>query len=315
MGIRETERAEISGILRLAGFDISVPCYSRPSCFDFVARRHDSLVLLKVQSDVSTLDCRDARDLERISGSVLSSVLLISNKGREKPLEDDTVYSRYSISAITPRTLENFVLHNTYPLMQANPGGCYVEIDCEILRRRRQELGLSIGKLAQTVGVSRRTLYGYEQRMAKASVQTAYNLVWALGVPVARPVDLLHKRKLSARCQFLARARNILQKNKILFRIFKRFAGCHLTAVEKAPFDFVLTIPEEKMPIIGGLAVGQEKGLDRRVAEILSVSRIVRAHSILLTEGHDPAVKNISCLQCDEVAKSNNLQDLLVRTI
>jgi putative transcriptional regulator len=313
MEFKEAENTEVVGILRSAGFEISEPCYSRPSCFDFAARKGDNFVLMKIQSDVSTLNSRDAQELERISSSISSAILLVSRRGREKPLEDDTVYSRYGISAITPKTLENSVLHNTHPLMQANPGGCYVEIDGEGVTKRRQEMGLSVGKLAQIVGVSRRTLYGYERRMGKASVQTAYNLIWALGIPVAKPVDLYQKRKVRSRCQLLARAGGIIRKNRLLFRIFKRFASCDLTAVDRAPFDFVLTIPEEDILIIGGLAVRQEKDLDRRVEEILSISRIVRARSILLTEGNELAARNISCLKCDEIARSSNPQDLLIK--
>jgi putative transcriptional regulator len=197
--------------------------------------------------------------------------------------------------------------------MQANPGGCYVEIDGEVVTKRRQEMGLSVGKLAQIVGVSRRTLYGYERRMGKASVQTAYNLIWALGIPAAKPVDLYQKRKVRSRCQLFARAGGMIRRNRLFFRIFKRFTSCNLTAVDRAPFDFVMTIPEEDILIIGGLAVRQEKDLDRRVEEILSISRIVRARSILLTEGNEPAARNISCLKCDEIARSSNPQDLLIK--
>ncbi|XES77724.1 MAG: helix-turn-helix domain-containing protein [Candidatus Bathyarchaeia archaeon] len=66
-----------------------------------------------------------------------------------------------------------------------------MKVDGMLVEQRRKERDFSIGKLAELVGVSRRTLYGYERGMAKASVASAYNLAKALGVPVAKPIDVL----------------------------------------------------------------------------------------------------------------------------
>jgi putative transcriptional regulator len=311
MDFRGAEKAEAAEVLMKAGFAVSETCYSRPSCFDFAAGKDETLVFLKVQADVGTLSSRDAQELERISNSLSATVLLISERGRDKPLEDDTVYSRHSIPAITQKTLENFVFRNTSPLMQANPGGCYVEIDGDAIKRRRQELGLSIGKLAQIVGVSYRTLYGYERGMAKASVQTAYNLIWALGTPVAKPVNMFEKPESRSKCQLLAKAKRIIGRNRLFYRMFKRFSNCNVTTVNRAPFDFVLNIPDEEKRIIGGFAANSERDLDRRIREILSISEIVHARPILLTQGQEPANRTISCLQCDEIAKSSSPEDLI----
>lgn len=309
--LREAEKAEAAEVLRKAGFAVSEICYSRPSCFDFAVGKNENVILLKVQTDVGSLSSRDALELETISHSLSAGALLISERGRDKPLEDDTVYSRHKIPAITQETLENFALHNTSPLMQANPGGCYVEIDGDTIKRRRQELGLSTGKLAQIVGVSYRTLYGYERGMAKASVQTAYNLIWALGTPVAKPINMFEKSKSGSKCQLLAKAKRIIERNRLFYRIFKRLSHCNITTVSKAPFDFVLDIPSGEKRIIGGLATNEERGLDRRVQEILSISEIVHAHPILLTQGQEPANRSISCLQCDEIAKVSSPEDLI----
>jgi putative transcriptional regulator len=297
-------------VLKEAGFRVSDKCCCRPSCFDYAARKGEKVIFIKVQHDIDNFSQIDSQELKVISKSVSAASVLVSEKTREKPLEDDTVYSRYSIFAVTPKTFENIVLRNVHPLIQAGPGGYYVEIDWEAVKRRRQELGLSVGEMAEMVGISRRTLYGYERGLAKASVTAAYNLIYTLGIPVAKSVNIFEKSREQRMC-FLSRAGRALARNKLLQRIFRKFSRYNFTAVKKAPFDFVVNVPEEKMRIIGGVANNNEKELNKRVDEIISVSKVVKAHPILITEGQKPKNKEISCIYKEEISKIKNPEDLI----
>jgi putative transcriptional regulator len=297
-------------VLKEGGFTVSQRCCSRPSCFDIAARKSESLIFIKVQPDIGCVSPYDSLELKIISEHVSAASLFISEKTREKSLEDDTVYSRYNVLAVTPKTFENIVLKGTHPLIQAGPGGYYVEIDGEAIKRRRQELGLSVGEVAEKIGISRRTLYGYERGMAKASVTVAYNLLCTLGIPVAKPVNIFDASK-GQRKTLMARARRIITKNRLLQRIFKKLAGYNIVAVKKAPFDFVITVPKENMKIIGGVANGEEKTLSRRVDEILSLSKVVQAHPVLVTNGQKPPLnKDISCVKSEEISKIRCPEDL-----
>jgi putative transcriptional regulator len=311
MTYREMEKIKAAeSVLKEGGFAVSQRCCSRPSCFDIAARKRESLIFIKVQPDIGCVSPYDSLELRIISEHISAASLFISEKTREKPLEDDTVYSRYNVLAITPKTFENIVLRGIHPLIQAGPGGYYVEIDGETIKKRRQELGLSVGEVAEKLGISRRTLYGYEKGMAKASVTVAYNLLCTLGVPVAKPVNIFEAPR-SQRKTIIARARRIITKNRLLQRIFKKLAGYNIVAVKKAPFDFVITVPEENMKIIGGVANSEEKTLDRRVEEILSLSRVVQAHPVLVTDGQKPLPnKDISCVKSDEISKIKCPEDL-----
>jgi len=311
MIVEERERAKPpEAALKEAGFAVSEKCCIRPSCFDFAARKKEILVFVKIHRDIDALSQNDFFELEKISNCVKATPILISENMRERPLEDDTVYSRYNIMAVTPKTFENFVVNKISPLIQAGPGGYYVEIDCEAIRRRRQELGLSVGEMAEIVGLSRRTLYGYERGMAKASVTAAYNLMCALGIPIAKPVNIFEKPKNQRRC-FLTKAKRIIAKNNIVKRFLKKFSRCNVTAVRKAPFDFVITVPEESTRIIGGIAGEKEQKLERRVDEIISVSKVVRAYPILVTDGQKPVNKDIPCVNSDELSKIRKPEDLI----
>lgn len=109
--------------------------------------------------------------------------------------------------------------------------------------------------MAKLIGVSRRTLYGYERGMAKASVSVAYNLIHALGAPVAKPVNVFEKSKAKHECAFLSTARRVLAENKLLMRIFSGAERYKVTTVKKAPFDFVITVPELRSAGFTTLAV------------------------------------------------------------
>jgi putative transcriptional regulator len=301
----------IEAILKEAGFTVSEACYSRPSCFDYAARKDERVVFVKIQPDIGNLSLKDSQELKTISEFFSAASILVGEKTRDKPLEDDTIYSRYEVLAFTPKTLESTMLRKIYPFVQASPGGYYVKIDGETIRRRRQELGLSAGEMAKMIGISRRTLYGYERGMAKASVTATYNLMSTLGIPVVKALDIFETPQRKRKCFLLTTARQAIAKNNILQKIFRKFSRYRITAVKKAPFDFVISAPEGKMWIIGGVAGNEEHELDRRVDEILSVSMVVQAHPILVTDGLDPPREDINCIRSDEFSMIRNLEDLI----
>jgi len=298
-------------ILREAGFVVSEPCRSRPSCFDFAARKGESLVFTRVQHDIGSLSISDSAELKAISESFSAPCLLLGEEAREKPLQDDTVYTRHGILAVTPRTFENFVIHDICPLIQANPGGYYVGIDGEALKQRRQKLGLSAGEVAEMVSTSRRTIYGYERGMAKASVTAAYNLIWALGIPVAKSVNILEKPENQRKSCVITTAKLMLARNRILNKLFGRYFRYHVTAVKRAPFDFVISAPNKRIRIIGGIANRKEPELAARVDEILSISKVTRARPILITEGEQQLERSIPCISREDVSKIKSPEDLI----
>jgi putative transcriptional regulator len=311
MNHREMENAlALEDAFREADFQVSRVCCSRPSCFDFAARKENKAVLIKIHPEVDTFSPQDSRELRVIAGCLSAASLVVSQRTHDKPLEDDTVYSRYAVFVVTEKTIQNLALQTAYPLIHAGPGGYSVEIDGELVEKRRKEMGLSIGKLAEMVGVSRRTLYGYERSMAKASVASAYNLAKTLGVPVANPINVLGRTKKQRQC-LLRKAGQAVAEYVILQKIFRKFAFCEIYPVRKAPFDFVMNIPTENLVIAGIVAVGGEAHLDERIEEILSVCRVIHAYPVLITEKIRLASKDISCVRTDEVLSVRTLKELI----
>ena len=307
----EMENAVHLGVaLKEAGFQVSQICCSRPSCFDFAARKEDTAVLVKVNSDVDTFPAQSAQELKVIAGHLSAASLIISQQARGKPLEDDTVYSRNSIFVVTEKTIKNIALQTANPLVYAGPGGYTVEVDGALIEKRRKELGLSVGKLAAMIGVSRRTLYGYERGMTRASVTPAYKLAKTLGVPVVKPIKILERTQKQRQC-LLIKAKAAIAGKMLLQKIFRKFAFCDVSPVHKAPFDFIMSVPTSKYAIVGSVAVNRERNLNNRVEELLSICRVVRAHPVLITEKRKYSSKDVFCVCMDELSVMRTPEDLI----
>ena len=307
----EMESAVLLGVaLKESGFQISQICCSRPSCFDFAARKGNKIVLLKVNSDVDTFSAQSAQELKVIAGRVSAVSIVVSQQTHGKPLADDTVYSRNGVFVVTEKTIKNLALQTASPLICAVPGGYSVEIDCELLEKRRKELGLSVGKLAAMIGVSRRTLYGYERGMARASVKSAYKLAETLGVPVAKPINVLERSQRHRQC-LLFKAKQTMVGETVLQKVLRKFAFCDVSPVYRAPFDFIINVPDSNCVIVGGVAVNDERNLDNRMEEIISVCRVIHARPVLIMEKPKLSNKNVSCVCMDELSVMRSPEDLL----
>lgn len=298
-------------ILERAGFQISERCTVRPSCFDLAARRREQLVLIKVPTNVGSIHAECASALQMISNYFEAAPLFIGEKSREKPLEDDTVYSRYNIYTINLKTLEDITCREIYPLVEAGPGGYYVKLDGATIRKRRQKLGLSVGKLAGMVGISRRTLYGYENEMAKASVSSTYKLEWILGIPLIQSINVFQIEPQSK--GFFAAAKRMFVRSRFLKAIMRKFCYFNLNVApaKRAPFDFIAQLPEEHLNIIGGVTDRKEQNVDRRAEEIISVSKIVEAQPVFITEGQKLQNDDISLIRYEELMKIRHSKEFI----
>lgn len=300
-------------ILEKAGFSLSVRCCSRPSCFDFAARRNNLVTFIKIHTNIGSASPEDASELLAITEKFSAAPLLIAEKNRDQELENDTVYSRYNIYAINTETLRDVVFKGMYPLIEAGPGGYYVQVNGKLIRQRRQKMGLSIGELAKMIGVSRRTLYGYERGMAKASVQTAYTLEWILGAPLVQPIDIFkpsQKRKMRS---LLASAERMLSKHCFLYKVFKKFKQFNFkfTQTSRAPFDFIAESPEDDIKFLGGVSTEKENNIEKRVKEILSVCKLTDSQPIFITTNFKLKDNEIPSFRPKELERMRGPEDLL----
>ncbi|MFW6111297.1 MAG: helix-turn-helix domain-containing protein [Thermoproteota archaeon] len=300
----------VETILKEAGFTVSQKCSCRPSCFDFAARKLRHLIFVKIQPDTENISPEDYLELNLIAQQVSARPLTICEESHETPLEDDTAYFRHGVLIITQNTFQDVVLHKTYPLIRADPEGYFVNVDGEAIKQRREELGLSLNRLSKLVGVPRKILYRYERGTGKTSVSTAYNIIKALGVPVAEPVEVL-KSDVKPSNNLSKVSKSLTAENDLLKEVFQTFSDFNLTTVKKAPFDFLIKI-QNRITVIGGVIKLKEEGKSQRVNEILSVSRVVQACPLLITEGEESISEDALCLPSQKLSDINGLEDLIL---
>ncbi|UCE95739.1 MAG: helix-turn-helix domain-containing protein [Candidatus Bathyarchaeota archaeon] len=303
----------IESLFESVGFHISQRCCARPSCFDFVARKEKQLAFIKVQPNVGSIYEKDAEDLNTISKLFFGTPLFICDKTRDKPLEDDTVYSRYRVCTLTSMTLEDLLLKGMGPLIEAGPGGYYVRLDGNDIRKKRLEKGLSMGKMAELMGISRRTLYGYEREMAKASVSTAYKLAWVLGSPVAKPIDIFHYPEEAE--GIFAAAKRMITKNRFLQFVVRKLRQSNFSVIQtrRAPFDFVAQSRENKTNFLGAIVSEREQNIEVRTEEIVSVSKIVEAQPILVADSERVCADNVPLIHREDFKKIKCPEDLIAK--
>jgi putative transcriptional regulator len=173
-------------------------------------------------------------------------------------------------------------------------------------------LELSVGKLAELLRISRRTLYGYERGMAKASVSVAYNLEWVLGIPVVKPIDIFDP--VLSNTGFLAAAKRVIVQNRFLHTVLKRLTQCHFKVAPtiKAPFDFIAQCQESQLNILGGVACGEERNLDQRAKEILSICEVIKAQPVFVTDGKI-VPGNMPSIRSQELNEIKYPEDLITK--
>ena len=109
-----------------AGFDLSSQCDVRPSCFDLVARRDETLFLVKVLANIDSLTKEDAISLQLVAHFFNATPLIVGRTTRRGELDSGVVYKRYGVSTITPTSLNRVVSEQTMPREFIQRGGRFV---------------------------------------------------------------------------------------------------------------------------------------------------------------------------------------------
>ena len=161
--------------------------YNHSGCFDIVARGK-RIMLLKTLANIDSFQEFQACNLKIMTKSLEASSFLVGVRTRREKLKDNIVYERFEIPAVTPDTLDS-ILKEDLPKKYRFRGGLFAEISPEKLRMQREEAGLSQAGLAKKVGVTKKSIYIYENRKIKISSQTVARLEELLG-KISVPIDM-----------------------------------------------------------------------------------------------------------------------------
>ena len=267
---------EVVQVLTRAGFFVSDPDLFQTVNFDIVARRDAMLLILKVLSNIDALD-KDVVDQVMLVCKHLGAFpLLIGERSNTMLLEEGVVYLRHGIPVMSPTTLIDYFIEGVPPFVLAGPGGPYVNIDGEELKRVRTAKGISLGTLAKAAGVSRKSIQLYESG-GKAMYNVVVKMEEYLNTPIANPVEaLIHVTEVDRELYRPDRLGGEFAKH-----VFDRFRGLGFVVIPtvKCPFD---ALSEDKRTLIL-MGLGQQNKPTVEKAKIMAtLSRIAEKDSVLV---------------------------------
>ena len=267
-------------ILGKAGFVISDRCDIRPRSFDIAARRDNLLLLIKVISNIDGLNEETIREMQFLSRHLHGYPLVIGEKTRDHSLETSVVYFRYGVPAFDINTMQDYLVENIPPLIYAEHGGLYVNLEGNILKSERISKNISLGALASLLGVSRRTISKYEEGDMAASVDVAMKLEEILDRGFSVAVDLFEKLDSNEYGK-----QDSVEKEQNVFSTLKNM-GFEVLPISQAPFDAVsqsLNRHDETTILTG---VGEyTKTIVKKAHLMSSISEVTLTQSVLIVHG------------------------------
>jgi len=248
-------------------------------CFD-VAARKDFLMLIKALVNVDGLLEVQAKSLKVISYFTSAYPLIVSLKTNRGFLEDDVIYSRFNLPVVSLKMFKRLVLEEFIPFIKATKGKHTVVIDTQILRERRKEMKLSLGKLSKKVGISKKALYEIEKGRVEPMKETVERLEEVLGVNLKKPYEL----QVPQEKEYL-KTEDVFQRR--VSKEFKRI-GIDNSPVKSAPFEI---IGKEKISLITALSYNTEKA--KKVApKVKNLSSIFSSKSVFVLKKSEERVIN-----------------------
>jgi len=300
---------QVVSILSKAGFIISDRCDIRPRSFDIAVRRDDLLLLIKVLFNIDGLNEETANEMCFLSKHLNGNPIVIGEKTRDHSLEAGVVYLRYGVPAVDINTLNDYFTENIPPLVYAEHGGLYVSIDGSFLKEERIKKNISLGSLASSLGVSRRTISKYEEGEMAASVDVVLKLEEHLNKGFAIAVNLFEKRD-----PHIPKHEHVEKISLNILSVLKDM-GFDVLPTSQAPFDAVSISTnrrEENAKILTG--VGEITTTMVKKAHLMSsISEVALTQSLLIIKGGSK-IKNIErtvVVEDKELKKYSDKDDLM----
>ncbi|MFO1533463.1 MAG: transcriptional regulator [Thermoplasmatota archaeon] len=269
----------VQAMLARSGFDVSERCDLRPVSFDLVARRGRELVIVKTLGNVDALTEPIAGEIKMLCKFLHARPIVVGLRAGAGPLEPGVVYSRHDIPIVRPETLETFVAEGQAPMVYAAPGGFYVHLDAEALRRAREHARVSLGAMAQVAGVSRRAIQMYEEGMS-ATIDAAMRLEEFLQSDLIRPLDPFETFDPDLFTP-PGPAAGKDPTEALVLRLLQGM-GYEVHSTRRSPFNAVTT-PEGGDPMLTGIGEDSPQ-LRRRARIVTSVSRVTQHPGFFVIE-------------------------------
>ncbi|MEF8773555.1 MAG: transcriptional regulator [Halobacteriales archaeon] len=272
----------VTAMLQDAGFIVSDRCAIRPKSFDLVARRDDTVLLLKILGNVDAFDAVAGEEMRRLGTYLNATPLVVGLNTRDEQLERGVVYFRQGVPVLSPDTALDLFVDDVPPLIYAAPGGLYVNIDGDVLADQREERGWSLGRLADELGVSRRTVSKYEDGM-NASIEVAAELEELFGEKLTSTVSVLDGAEGVRDAEPTPADPEPDDDDERIIAIMRR-AGFDIHPTLRAPFE---AVGEDEGTESRGVLTGHSEFTEaaaKRARIMGSIGRVTRTRSVYFVD-------------------------------
>ncbi len=238
-------------------------------CFDIAARK-ESLMLFKVLTNVDSFQEMQADNLKVLSNSLDARSFLVGLHTRRERLSDNIIYDRFDVPTVNPSTLER-ILHGNMPSVYRFRGGLFVEIEPAKLRKAREDAGLSQSQLAQSAGVTKKSIYEHESKKMGIVKETAVKLEKILKTRIISPVSLpdYDAMEMTPKSTFESK----------VSRNFRRM-GFDTGSVYQSPFNMIAT---GKIMLLSDVEENQKK-VKKHIYYIENFSKLSKKSAIIVTK-------------------------------
>lgn len=303
---REDLLVRVRQSLGKAGFFISDPHNIRSISFDVIARRDKQLIIAKVLTNIDSLSAEDAEQLSVIANALQGSPLVIGLHSSSGKLEDGILYSRFGVPIISEVTFHEHVLEGVPPFVYAAPGGLYVRLDGELLRRIRQERNISLGTLAEVAGVSRKAIQMYESGMG-AMIEIAAKIEEFLNEPIVVP---LNPFSYTAEVERTLRTFEAFKGlNRDVFEMLREI-GYSVVPTIRCPFDALAS--EHDLLLLTGIGESPEMAL-RKARVVGNISHVTEKKSVIFVQDKPTKedIEGTPLITKDELRRADDVDDVL----
>jgi len=298
----------VTAMMRDAGFLVSDRCAIRPKSFDVAARRGEDTVLLKILGNIDAFNAATGAEMRRLGEYLEATPLVVGLRTRDEDLKPGVVYFRHGVPVLSPDTAMDLFVEEVPPLIYAAPGGLYVNIDSEVLADVRQDRDWSLGRLAQELGVSRRTVSKYEDGM-DASVEVAAQLEDLFEAPLTAPVDVLDDADAVHEDEPTPADPDPEPEDEPVVAVLTR-VGFDVHPTERAPFRTISEDERRQSRMLTGHSEFTETA-EKRARIMSSVGHVTETTSIYVVDrAPRESVDGTAIIERDEIERVSDVEDL-----
>jgi len=169
---------------------------SKPYAYTLVARFDDKKYLMKVASDAEEVPNSALKDLKLISRYTDVSSICVVSGVKGQILQRSVIYLKDNVAFMSLSTFTD-ILNGEEPTFRVSRGAVTAMIDGGKLRERREQAGMSLGALAEELGVTRETVYRYERGEIEAPLRVAEKLIRMFGPDVIRRINIWKRPEIT----------------------------------------------------------------------------------------------------------------------